>query len=252
MKAKQKVGASLVAALQIFSIFAIAGCSPLANSKAVSGLPSAVIEESLQGSLEVRVPVITATDDSLRFKEEYEALNTVLDDQGKNRHSFLSIDGANAVVFLTFDELLDFIDHKTGLLYFGRPACPWCRLLVTPLLEYAAQDRVPVYYYDIEQDRDENNEKYKTVLSLLGEYLPTDTVTQKESDPDFDPDLKRVVLPQLFFMENGKVKSEICMYQHEFLSNHESDKVMNLLRFMYDSIDQRLNSSAELGDCGEC
>ena len=120
------------------------------------------------------------------------------------------------------------------------------------MLEYAKQDKVDIYYYDIELDRDENNEKYKTVLSLLGEYLPTDTVTQKENDPDFDPDLKRVVLPQLFFMENGIVKSEICMYQHELLSNNESEKVINLLRFMYDSIDQRLNNAAELEDCGEC
>ena len=176
------------------------------------------------------------TKDPLRFKQEYEALNDDLKEDGTNEYTFLSIDEKNKIVYLAYEELTDFIKSKTGLLYFGRPGCPWCRLLLPDLLKYAQEDNIDIYYYDIEKDRDENNDNYKNILSMLGEYLPTDVVTQDEDDPDFDPGLKRVVLPQLFFIKNGEVKADLYLYRHEFLSNKESAKVIQLLRDSYATI----------------
>ena len=180
--------------------------------------------------------IVAGKKDPSRFKEEYEALNSELNEDGTNKYSIVSIDKNNNIVYLTFDELMDFIGGKTGLLYFGRPGCPWCRVLIPYMLEFAGEDNVYIYYYDIEEDRAENNENYKTILSLLGNYLPTDTVSQDEDDPDFDPDLKRVVLPQLFFIKNGEVKDDWYLYQHEYLRNNEADKVKQSLRDKYASI----------------
>ena len=175
------------------------------------------------------------TIDSLRFKEEYEAINDELDDDGNAKYTFLSVNKENNIVYLTYEELLDFIESKTGLLYFGRPACPWCRLLVPHMLEFAQADNINIYYYDIENDRAENNENYKKILSILGDYLPTDTVTQNEDDLNFDPDLKRVVLPQLFFIKKGEIKADLLFFQHEYLRDDKPEEVIQLLRDSYSS-----------------
>jgi len=175
-----------------------------------------------------------ATADSLRFKEEYEALNSEKNEDGTNRYTVLSIDNANKIAYLTYDELVDFVNNKTGMLYFGRPGCPWCRLLVPIMLDYAKEDDITIYYYDIEKDRTENTAEYKNILSMLGEYLPTDTVTQKESDPGFDPDLKRVVLPQLFFIKDGTVKSGLMLYEHIYLRDGFTENVKQMLKYSYD------------------
>ncbi|MCL2519104.1 MAG: hypothetical protein FWF15_11125, partial [Oscillospiraceae bacterium] len=87
----------------------------------------------------------------------------------------------------------------------------------------------------IEQDRDENNEQYQNILTIFRGYLPTDTVTQNEDDPEFNPGLKRVVLPQLFFMDNGAIKSDLFMFRHEYLEHDESEKVKQLLHAMHDT-----------------
>ena len=188
----------------------------------------------------------TATKDALRFKEEYEALNSELNDDGSHKYTKLSIEKNNKIVYLSYEDVVDFANNGTGLLYFGRPGCPWCRLLVPTLLSFAKEKNINIYYYDIESDRDENNDKYKNILSLFGEYLPIDTVTQKEDDPDFDENLKRVVLPQLFFMKDGLVKDELYAYQHDYLKNNESNKMHQLLFDKYESI---INSCSAKNDC---
>ena len=180
-------------------------------------------------------------EDAVRFKEEYEALNDVLNDDGTNRYTYMSISEDSNVVYLTYEGLLDFTRSGTGLLYFGRPACPWCRLLVPHLLEYAKEADVSIYYYDIEEDRNENNESYLNILSMFRGYLPTDTVTQNEDDPDFNPGLKRVVLPQLFYLNDGAVSFDILMFQHEYLRDDESELIKQLLTDMHNA-----------ADCGGC
>jgi len=194
--------------------------------------------------------VLLATySDALRFKDEYEALNGVLNDDGTPQYSKISIDEANNIVYLDYAGLIDFIKNGSGLLYFGRPGCPWCRLLAPVMLDFASEDNVKVFYYDIEKDRAENNEQYKSVLALLGEHLPTDTVTQSESDAGFDPNLKRVVLPQLFFIDEGKVVGSLYMYQHEFLRDNETEKTKQMLRDKYAPIISDSGDSTEPCDC---
>jgi len=104
------------------------------------------------------------------------------------------------------------------------------------MLDFAQEDKIQVYYYDIEKDRAENNDSYKNILSIFGEYLPADTVTQSEEDPDYDPGLKRVVLPQLFFIKKGDVKADLYLYMHEYLRDDDSAALKQLLRDNYDLI----------------
>jgi hypothetical protein len=184
----------------------------------------------------------------LRFKEEYEALNNELNEDGTSRYYYLSIYPGNNIVYLTYEDLLDFIDNGTGLLYFGRPACPWCRYLVPHILDYAKASDTAIYYYDIEADRNANNHRYRYLLSVFGEYLPIDTVTQSEDDPDFDPTLKRVVLPQLFIMRHGRIVADLLMFQHEYLQDDDAEKITQILSDMHDALSPHFSD----GDCDSC
>ena len=170
---------------------------------------------------------------ALRFKTEYEALNGELNEDGTSKYTHLLISEDNNIMYLEYADLMDFVSSGTGLLYFGRPACPWCRLLVPPLLEFADENSAPVYYYDIEQDREENNEKYINILSVFQAYLPTN----------------RVVLPQLFYMQNGSVQADLLMFQHEYLSDNEHEKVKQVLSDMRNPTAVTPDSNIDYDDC---
>ena len=80
--------------------------------------------------------------------------------------------------------------------------------------------------------------------------MPTDAVTQSEDDPGFDPELKRVILPQLFFMENGKVQADLLMFEHEYLRDNEPEKIKKLLgdARSFEAVTPR--NTVEYDDCG--
>ena len=65
-------------------------------------------------------PVPSNAADALRFKEEHEAYNGQLRDNGEP-HLEIYIPANNRVVYLEFAELMDLIDSGTGVFFFSRP-----------------------------------------------------------------------------------------------------------------------------------
>ena len=65
-------------------------------------------------------PSYTITNDSLKFKEEYESLNGKDNGNGKN---YLSIDikSYNPISYSSYDEIFDILDKGTGVIYLGFP-----------------------------------------------------------------------------------------------------------------------------------
>lgn len=98
-------------------------------------------------------PSYTITNDSLKFKEEYESLNGKDNGNGKN---YLSIDikSYNPISYSNYEEIFDILDKGTGVIYLGFPECPWCRNLVPVLVDSALEEKVsPIYYLNISSDR---------------------------------------------------------------------------------------------------
>ena len=83
-------------------------------------------------------PSYTITNDSLKFKEEYENLNGKDNGNGKN---YLSIDikSYNPISYSNYEEIFDILDKGTGVIYLGFPECPWCRNLVPVLVDSALE-----------------------------------------------------------------------------------------------------------------
>ena len=157
-------------------------------------------------------PSYTITNDSLKFKEEYENLNGKDNGNGKN---YLSIDikSYNPISYSNYEEIFDILDKGTGVIYLGFPECPWCRNLVPVLVDSALEEKVsPIYYLNISGDRNtlsltkkgkiktekKRTEDYVKLVDILKDYLPV-------YDALKDNSMKRIYLPTVIFVKDGKV-----------------------------------------------
>lgn len=146
--------------------------------------------------------------DNIKFKNEYELLNN------KENYLTVSIDKNNVIKYATFDEIIKLLTTETGVIYFGFPECPWCRNMVTPLLQAAKEIELKeIYYFNALSIRDkkhldENNniitddegtEEYKKLIELMYNYLG-------EYKGLNDTTIKRLYFPTVVFTQNGKIK----------------------------------------------
>lgn len=157
-------------------------------------------------------PSYTITNDSLKFKEEYESLNGKDNGNGKN---YLSIDikSYNPISYSSYEEIFNILDKGTGVIYLGFPECPWCRNLVPVLVNSALEEKIEtIYYLNISNDRNklsltkkgkiktekEGTEDYLKLVDILKDYLPV-------YDGLNDKTIKRIYLPTVIFVKDGKV-----------------------------------------------
>ena len=107
-----------------------------------------------------------------------------------------------------------------------------------------------IYYYDITDDRDAHNENYIRILERLHNYLPVDDRNQNPADEDFDENLKRVTVPHLFFVVEGRVINEIMLNRHPLLVYEDFDALYELLLDMLSPV--RQVTHAPRSACHEC
>ena len=105
------------------------------------------------------------------------------------------LDENNIFVYKSQAEILNILEHGSGVIFLGFPSCPWCQAYV-PMLDQLARDNglKEIYYYNIEQDRANNTEFYQKVKSLLSDYLQYDNVGEK-----------RIYVPNATFVINGTI-----------------------------------------------
>jgi len=108
----------------------------------------------------------------------------------------------NPFLMATYEEMVAQLEYGTGLIVFGFPDCPRCQNAF-PVLEKAFKEmkmdlhagyRGKILYYDIYDDRAENNERYQTFVGYLEEFLGSD-----------DSGNPRIFVPDIFFINSGTV-----------------------------------------------
>lgn len=125
------------------------------------------------------------TEDSLRFKEEYEALNSSI---------HVSIDEVNPIKYATFEEVENLLTSGTGVVYFGFPSCPWCRNMISVLLDVAQENNYEtIYYFNPRDIRSNDNDDYNRLIEILGDYL-------LESEGN-----KVLYVPDVYFVKDGNI-----------------------------------------------
>lgn len=179
------------------------------------------------------------TEDSKKFKAEYEALNGEVTEAG-SEYLKLKINKANPFKYLTYEETMEFLDSGTGIIIFSRPGCPYCRATLNATIEFAEKNNIKrINYYNPEAIREANNAEYKALLEKLDKYLLVDTVTQKETDTDFNKDLKRLVVPHIFFINNGDVIYNYQESRSEFrtkLTDLQEKEIIDLYTEGYEKL----------------
>lgn len=134
-----------------------------------------------------------SNNDIYTFKKEYEEYNGVVVKE-KTKYIDVNINVLNSIFILDEDEIMDAINHETGIFYFGFPTCPWCRNIVEPLLKVAKEQNVKIYYMNPREVRAENSLVYQQLLKKLSGNL------QKNENGE-----ETLYVPDVYFVKNGKI-----------------------------------------------
>lgn len=163
------------------------------------------------------------SNDNLRFKYEYEMYNYVSFSNGKKIS--VDIDRNNKIKYITGKEILNKLDNEEPtIIYFGYPYCPWCRSVISNLVDIVTENKISNFYYV-----DVNNVDAGTISKIkirLDKYLDYN-----------DEGVKTLYVPDVYFIENGDIKfhhvSNIESYKDPFTKM--TDERIKELKSIYQS-----------------
>lgn len=178
--------------------------------------------------------------DAIQFKEEYESLNEEKAPNGKE-YLEVSIPKNNKIYYATYQQIMDLLDHGTGVIYFGFPECPWCRNAAPVLLE--AADDTPIdyiYYFNALSMRDkksldengnivveqEGTEEYYQLVEALHSVLgPYEGLN--------DETILRLYFPTVVFVKDGEIVGS-----HEGTLNSQENPYTDLSKSQKEELKQ--------------
>ena len=149
----------------------------------------------------------TYTADEIKFKEEYEALNNEGNSYNDKKYLELNILEDNNVVYATEKEIVEILKNGDGVIYFGFPNCPWCRAMISTLLEVAHENGIKnVYYLNVLEIRDsykveskevlrtkEGTDSYYKILNELSDVYKVASIETKDTSGISRPSRSRLI-----------------------------------------------------------
>ena len=165
------------------------------------------------------IKLINNDDDSIKFKKEYEKLNS------SEEYYKISIAEKNQVKYSSYKQIFNVLKNSTGIIYFGYPEDNNSRFAIETLLNVIEDNKIDttVYYLDIHSDRDsytiENNKlvyekdsngneiegtkEYFGLMSYLDKFLG-EYVLYFE-DEEYNTNEKRIPIPAIIFVKDGNI-----------------------------------------------
>ena len=157
--------------------------------------------------------------DAIKFKNEYEALNELVNENSEEKYVNVEIPEENPIVYKTGKEIVDILKNEDAVIYFGFAACPWCRNAVPVLIDTAKELNVEkIYYVDILDMRDtykfsgsiepeqtkKGTDAYYEILKFLDKKLEKFYV-KDDAGNMYDTGVKRLYAPTVVGVKDGKV-----------------------------------------------
>lgn len=160
---------------------------------------------------------------------------TKISDNVRFSNDYKDITKDNIYKYVGEHEVLDFLNNKSGILFFGFPGNIWSHYYADYLNEVAIFNGIKeIYYYDFKKDRSLNNVTYNRIAEYLKDYLrvddagntdivaPTIVMVRNGNVIYFDDDvafLKGNQLPEVYFNEATKksVKERFAIGIKEYL-----------------------------------
>lgn len=197
----------------------------------------------------------TVQENSNQFKKDYELLNGTKDDKGNLKYIDVSLPEINSFKYATITEVIELLKNGSGVLYLGMPECNWCRNILPILIDSANETKIDkILYYNPKQIRTDNTHEYQELVNILNTYLLTDTTTQKETDANFDKNKKRVYMPDIYIIKNGKI-----LGNHAVTLDSQKDSKITLnesqkqeLKTIYKNLMLKLSNSNVCEDDNGC
>lgn len=179
--------------------------------------------------------------DALRFKNEYESLNGVKNEENKRVRN-ITIPSVNPIVYKNANDIVKMInDKKTFVVYFGYAECPWCRSVIETLLSTAKELKLKeLYYVDVQNIRDikevasdnsitttkTGSVSYTKLLGLLDNVLSDYQIKDKNNNSVSALE-KRIYAPNVIAIVDGK-----AIELETGISKKETNPYMKLTKAM--------------------
>ena len=155
--------------------------------------------------------------DAFLFKEEYESLNGEKNSKDIS-YRVLDIEEDNPFVYKDANDIIEMIDNKdTFVVYFGFASCPWCRSVISNMIDVADELEIDtIYYVDVKDIRDvmaidedgdiyiskEGANDYYTLLDRIGSVLDDYTLTDNDGN-EVNTNTKRIYAPNVVAVVDG-------------------------------------------------
>lgn len=200
--------------------------------------------------------------DAMKFKNEYEALNELVNENSNEEYVNVEIPEENPIAYKTGKEILDVLKNEDAIIYFGFAACPWCRNAVPVLIDVAKemkQDKV--YYVDILDIRDtykfsgsiepeqtkKGTDAYYEILEFLDDYLE-EFYVKDDAGNMYDTGVKRLYAPTVVGVKDGKVVGihvatvESQTNPYEVLTAKQKDELKSAYKKIIEDVNKKENS----------
>ena len=166
-------------------------------------------------------------------------------DAVKFHEEYTNVPVENVFVYRDVDEIIQILEHGTGIVYLGFPECQWCQAYVPMLNEVATELGVEkIYYYNIKQARSDNTEKYQRIVELLGDNLLYD-----------EEGKRRVYVPDVSVVQEGVVvghnnESSVVTEEDGTPKEYWTEERKEALKLNLEEMIQRIMDSS-CSSCGE-
>lgn len=158
------------------------------------------------------------SNDAIKFKREYEALNGTVRESDGEKYNSISIDKDNPIKYIDCKEALDVLEMDQAIIYVGAEWCPWCRNAVPVLFDVARDFSVDtIYYLNLDDEKSQyevkNSELVKTTSGSKSYYKLLDKLSSRLSDyvlkddkgNNYNTNEKRIYMPYVIAIKDGKV-----------------------------------------------
>ena len=120
-----------------------------------------------------------------KFINEYKNINSYIE---------VNIPNETKIHYASTEEVLDLVTSGTGIIYFGRPTCPWCRNIIPVLAKVANTNNMVINYYNPGEVSADESYMYVSIKNKLSDYLRSNENGEKA-----------FYLPDVYFIKDGNV-----------------------------------------------
>lgn len=128
--------------------------------------------------------IYTETEDSKKFKQEYESLNNTSAEKDGEKYISVNIPKENPIIYVTLEELLNVINSdEKSYIYISRANSPFGRAIIEPLLNVLQDLGIEkLYYLDIGEGITFKDEAQKQ--EIMNQLAEKGVITKNEDGSD--------------------------------------------------------------------